>query len=198
MHLTLQLSFTKKMKESDQMDFRSKDDVLSLLIDLDYYCKENNINGEIVVLGGSALLTYLELNQSYFRPTMDIDVNIIETTNEGKFRELLQSLQIDIVGGIMEVPPLEDLGDHEKLIMLDNDFEVIKVYIPKIELLACTKIFSDRGKDLEDLENYKILENCNKEKLLEMVEEYKVNLLNPTNPDLNVHQLDRLLKEKGI
>lgn len=178
--------------------YRDEKDVLNILTDLDLYCKQSNVKGELVILGGSAFLTYMGLENICFRTTLDIDVNIIATSNESIFKDFLKKLQIDVVGGIMEVPPLEDFENNNELIKLDYDFEYIEVYLPKLELLACTKIFSTRVKDLEDLEHYNILEKCDKIKLLKMVEEYKRYLLNPSNPDLNVHQLNRILKEKGI
>ena len=78
------------------------------------------------------------------------------------------------------------------------DFEAIKVYVPSIELLACSKIFSTREKDLRDLKETDILNFCNLEKLLDMVEEYKGYMINPDNSDTNVHHLEEALKEKGI
>jgi len=96
----------------------------------------------------------------------------------------------------MEVPPQEDLEEEKNL--LEFGLEAISVYLPDLELLACCKIFSTREKDLQDLERFEILDKCNKVKLLKMVEEYKSYLLNPTNPDLNVHQLDRIFSEREI
>ncbi|UJL45668.1 hypothetical protein KFZ58_14905 [Virgibacillus sp. NKC19-16] len=55
-----------------------------------------------------------------------------------------------------------------------------------------------RQKDLDDLENTPLLDVCDKEKLLEMVNEYKVELLNPNDPDLNFHQLDNIFHKRRI
>lgn len=92
----------------------------------------------------------------------------------------------------------EDLRNKESLFELDLDFSAIRVYVPTIELLACCKIFSTREKDLIDLKETPILEKCDTEKLLEMVAEYREYLLNPSNRDLNLYELDNILKEKGI
>ncbi|MEN1970109.1 DUF6036 family nucleotidyltransferase [Lentibacillus sp. N15] len=188
---------------SFQEECRNKDDILNQLHTLDYYCKKEDISAELVMMGGSAILTLMELNGQNFRPTMDIDINIINTMNKESFYKQLEKVKIDVVGGVMEVPPLEDFEfrntkDQKSLYELEVGFEAIRVFLPNLELLACCKIFSTRLKDLRDLEEMSILDNCNKDKLLGMVEEYKQNLLNPANPDLNVHQLDRIFEQKGI
>lgn len=73
---------------------------------------------------------------------------------------LYKRVNIDIVGGVKEVPPPEDLEDRSNHYIMKMDFKAIKAYLPSIELLACTKIFTDRQKDLDDLENTNILEQC--------------------------------------
>lgn len=181
-----------------QRKFWNKDDVLKTLSTLDYFCKQNNVTADLVMLGGSAILTLMEINGESFRPTLDVDVNIINVSDMSIFTEQLKKVNVEIVGGVMEVPPMEDFENQDFLYEVDAGFEAIRVYLPNIELLACSKIFSTREKDLYDLKDTKLLEKCDKEYLMSLVEEYKQYLLNPANPDLNVHQLDRIFKEKGI
>lgn len=179
-------------------EIRNVDEILDKLYTLDYLCLQRNVVAELVVLGGSGILLFMELNGKTFRPTRDIDVNLIATNNMEALLSSLAEVNIDIVGGVMEVPPMEDFKDKDSLFELDVNFSAIRVYVPSIELLACCKIFSTREKDLIDLKETSILENCNKEKLMKMIEEYKEYLLNPSNPDLNLHELDNIFKEKGI
>ena len=98
----------------------------------------------------------------------------------------------------MEVPPAEDFKEKDSLFELKIEFDALRVFVPSLELLACCKIFSVREKDLIDLEETTILEHCNKEKLLGMVDEYKRFLLNPNQIDLNLHELPRIFKGKKI
>lgn len=181
-----------------QKEFRTKDEVLKALYTLDLYCGQEGVSADLVMLGGSAILTLMEHNGLEFRPTMDIDINILSVSDMRKFTKQLERVNVEIVGGVMEVPPLEDFRNKDSIYEIEMDFKAIRVYLPNLELLACCKIFSTREKDLKDLENTAILTKCNKEKLMTMVEEYKLYLLNPSNPDLNLHQLDRILNEKGI
>ena len=90
---------------------------------------------------------------------------------------------------------MEDFSGGELFMIEGVDFQSIKIYVPSIELLACSKIFSTRQKDLQETD---ILDLCDKEKLLAMVEEYKTHMINPGNKDINVYSLDNILKEKGI
>jgi hypothetical protein len=173
-------------------------DIINRLIILDRYCSEKGVVGEIVLLGGSGILAYMNLFGSQFRATLDIDVNLVSSNNEEEFIKVLQEAKIDVVGGIMEVPPLEDFNPGEGFYELGSEFSAIRVYVPNIELLACCKIFTTRGKDLEDLENSLILEQCDLEKLMKMIDEYTQYLLNPSNSFLNLHELERILNEKGL
>ncbi|NNV05644.1 hypothetical protein ETC03_04085 [Geobacillus sp. MMMUD3] len=179
-------------------EMRTRDAILDKFYTLDYLCCKQGVVAEIVVLGGAALLLLMEQMGEQFRPTRDIDVHLISTNNMQALLRELEKINVDVVGGIMEVPPSEDLRNKESLFELDLDFSAIRVYVPTIELLACCKIFSTREKDLIDLKETQILEKCDTEKLLGMVAEYREYLLNPSNQDLNLYELDNILKEKGI
>jgi Nucleotidyltransferase of unknown function (DUF6036) len=137
---------------------RNADEILDKLYTLDYLCLKRNIVAELVVLGGSGILLFMELNGKKFRPTRDIDVNLLATNNMEALISSLAEVNIGIVGGVMEVPPMEDFKKKDSLFELDVDFSAIRVYVPSIELLACCKIFSTREKDLIDLKETSILE----------------------------------------
>ncbi|GLC90345.1 DUF6036 family nucleotidyltransferase [Lysinibacillus piscis] len=177
----------------DDMDL-----ILDKLSEVDIICGERGVNAEILILGGAGLLLLLETHNRKFRPTRDIDINLLSTNDEEGIRKVLKELAIDVLDGVVEVPPIEDFREQEKFRIEDAGFEHIKVFVPMIELLACTKIFSKREKDLQDLQDTDLLDICNKEKLLAMVNEYKDYLINPNDPDLNYHQLLRILKQKGL
>lgn len=180
------------------MDILTKtDDVAEQLERLDLYCQLNGVKAELVMLGGAGLLVLMELLGNEFRPTRDVDVNILKATDLDLVRQSLYEADIHIVGGVMSLPPMEDIKDGKKY-KLDMDFQAITVYVPSIELLACSKLFSKREKDLRDLRDSTLLDLCDITTLLSMVEEYKPYMLNPSDPDENVHQLEVILATKGI
>lgn len=177
---------------------RTAEDIIEKLDILDFLCIKKGVVAKLVILGGAGILLMLEMNDAKFRPTRDIDVNVLAASDEKEILRLLAEANIDTVGGVMELPPMEDFKEEESLHELGLEYENIRVYLPSIELLACCKIFSKRQKDLNDLTDTLLLDKCNKEILLEMVEDYKENLLNPSDPDINVHQLAHIFEQKGI
>jgi len=184
-----------KFMNDNHFVFSKTEEILDRLELLDIYCVADQVQAELVILGASGILLFMEMKKQTFRPTRDVDVNVLSTTNYDQIYELLQKVKIDTVGGVMELPPMEDFKKTELFKLEGIDFEAIKIYVPPIELLACTKIFSTREKDLRDLKETDILNLCCIEKLLDMVEEYKGYMI---NPDTNVHQLKEVLKEKGM
>lgn len=174
------------------------DEILDRLEYLDFLCEQHDIQAEFVILGGAGILLFMEMYDRPFRPTRDIDVNLLSTSNKEEIHKILEKTQIEIVGGVIDLPPMEDFRDGEKFEIEGVDFQAIKVYVPSIELLACTKIFSKREKDLKDLKETSLLDMCDKYKLLDMVEDYKENMLNPNDMNVNVHELMHILEEKGI
>ncbi|MET3576111.1 DUF6036 family nucleotidyltransferase [Bhargavaea ullalensis] len=185
--------------EKDHDQYTKSEEIVDHLFLLDFLCIQAGVKAELVVLGGSGILLQLELNNhTDFRPTQDIDVNVTSATNFDAIYEQLKKANIHPVGGVMEVPPLEDFQEEDSRQELDVPFSNIRVFVPSIELLACCKIFSKREKDLEDLESSSLLEMCNQELLGDMIAEYEENLLNKHDPNLNLHQLERILDEKGI
>ncbi len=57
-----------------------------------------------MILGGAGLLLIMEMQGDSFRSTRD-DINLISSTNEKGFREVLKRFEVDILDGIIEVPP---------------------------------------------------------------------------------------------
>lgn len=178
--------------------YQDSDAILDKLLEFDFHCIQKGLTGKIVVLGGSGILLFMEAMNDAFRPTRDIDVNILSASDLAAFRNMLISNGIDIVGGVSELPPQEDYIVGENLHRIDSDFEAIEVYVPSIEMLACTKLFSKRSKDYADLTESNLLNQCDKEKLLEMVEEYKLYMLNPNDTAINVHELLHFFELRGI
>lgn len=174
------------------------DEIINQLIEIDVSCGESDVSAEILILGGAALAILLEQYDSSFRSTKDIDIEILSTPNREIFESILRRYEVDIISGIVEVPPQEDFSVGEKFEVNKEGFKNLKVFVPKIELLACTKIFSKRGKDLQDLTETDLLLHCDKDTLRKLVDEYKDYTLMLGSPDLNYHQFDRILEEKGI
>jgi len=156
---------------------------------LDAICEQNNIKTDILLVGGAGLVVALEMVDSKFRPTYDLDVQLISSNNMTELRKILQVLEIDEVSGIIDFPPREDFLEGENF-ELEAGFTSIRVFVPSLELLACTKLFSSREKDLIDLLSCDILARCDKEKLCGLVKEYISYHPYPTNPNLNINQLD--------
>jgi len=183
-----------------QYDFAlcNSDDILDKLYTLDYLCKKEDIYAELIIFGGAGILLLLEKLGTTFRSTRDIDVNLLSTNNKDALVVILHEVGIDIVSGVIEVPPVEDFNTNGSKYELEVDFSAIRVFVPTFELLAISKIFSTREKDLVDLKEFPILENCDLNKLTDMITEYKNYVLNPDNPDLNLHQLVDILPPMDI
>lgn len=177
---------------------RNSDEIIDNLFKLDYLCKSRGLVGELILLGGASLALLMEMQDKAFRSTRDIDVNILNSSDETAMYAALKEAGIDVVGGVMTLPPMEDLRLDENRHELDVDFEAIRVFVPTPELIACSKIFSAREKDLKDLEESPLLESCDKEKLMTLVEDYKSYMSNPGDFNQNVFELDDILRRKGI
>lgn len=179
--------------------FHSLEQIIYKLMELDMHCSLKNIDAKLVILGGSGILINLAMQGTQFRSTNDIDVETIAATDIDSFSKSLAEFKIQTVGGIMDVPPMEDLKNQENLYKIEGQgFTNLDVYVPSLELLACCKIFSKREKDLYDLKDTNLLDKCDKSKLLSLIEEYKPYTLNIDDPFLNLHELANIFSEKGI
>ncbi|MGA4519250.1 DUF6036 family nucleotidyltransferase [Solibacillus silvestris] len=165
---------------------------------LDAFCTVNNTTGQLIMFGGSAILVSLELQNRPFRPTADIDVGILTSSDEKALIESLQAANIDLISGTIEVPPKEDLVDVSKFKLDIGTLDSIEVFVPSMEMLACTKLFSKRQKDLDDLEQTQLLDACDKNKLQDLIDEYTPYVLNPEHPDWNYHKFDDIRAVRGI
>lgn len=144
-----------------------------------------NLKFECFLIGGTLASYYLG---NEFRKTLDIDI----LENSPIPTHLLMKHGVDVVH-VTEVPPKEELEIEEKI-----KFSNLDVLIPKIEMLVTFKLMTTRGKDFQDLRNYPLLDNCNIEKLRNMINEYSSFLVSPDNPDLNYKQLEELLKHRNL
>ena len=176
----------------------STDEVVTQLELLDIYCGINKTFGQILMFGGSAILISLELQNRNFRPTKDIDVGILKSSNEKALIQAIRDANFDLIVGTIEVPPREDFEAFEKQRLNLNTLENIEVFVPSLELLACTKLFSKRQKDLDDLQDTDLLNVCDKDALQRLVDEYKDYVLNPEHPDWNYQKINDIFALRGI
>jgi len=163
-------------------------DVVDMLTDLDKRCAEENVKADLLLLGGAGLMIALELEGHGFRPTVELDFHIIETTDKSSLARAFEGFDIDTLADIVDFPPIEDL-ENDALFEIDNNFRAIRISVPSIEMLAISKMFSKREKDLRDLETSELLSLCDAEKLTALIEEYKSYLTNPEDGNLNVNNL---------
>jgi hypothetical protein len=178
--------------------YESINDILLDLGVLDGLCAKNGTTAKLMLFGASAILFQLELINIPFRATEDIDLSIYEASDVSAISKNIQASLIELVSsGTIEVPPVEDFDDMEKF-RIEWAFENIEVYVPSLEILAVTKIFSKRGKDLDDLKKSQLIPSCNKEKLLELVNEYKDYVLGVDHFDMNLYELNDIFKLHGV
>ncbi|OIK12905.1 hypothetical protein BIV60_15385 [Bacillus sp. MUM 116] len=179
------------------MELSKADHVLDQLDKLDIMCENEGVHAELIIIGGSGLLLLLEMIfKQDFRPTRDVDVQILSANDMNELYRLLKEANIHIVGGVAEFPPIEDFREKEKY-KVEAQFTNIEVYVPTPELLACTKIFSKRPKDLTDLQRSQLLDFCDLDILRDLIEDYKSYMLNPNDRDINVHQIEEILKQRA-
>lgn len=176
----------------------STQEVVEQLELLDIYCGLHNTSGQLILFGGSAILLSLELQNHVFRPTKDIDVGILRSSDEVALVEAIRMANFDLIVGTIEVPPLQDIDELGKRKITINTLDNIEVFVPSNELLACTKLFSRRQKDLDDLEQTDLLNVCNKEELQTLVEDYALYIVNPEHPDWNYHKINDIFALRGI
>lgn len=171
--------------------FLSKSEILQRLQEVD-----KNSNGvsspvEVLIVGGSALAL---LGES--RMTSDIDY----IGSMGYLpKEYLSSLGFS--SNVKTFFALYGTDEYSALEL--NGFKNLRVRVLSYEDLAVMKLFSTRGKDLEDLINYIFPKLSSYSSLKKKIETYKeYYYFDAERPDLHVNQLDylksRLKKEKNI
>ena len=147
---------------------------------LDKFCHDQGIRAEFVVVGGSAMNLLLAKENIEFRGTHDIDIAGLYTTSRDQLYQYLPKLGIEPVDGVL-LPEVSEFLNSENIQSFDDDYSNLTVYLPSYEMQACIKSLTDRRKDYEDVMNSGILDCCDIQKLIGLIEEYKDYILNP-NP----------------
>lgn len=124
------LSIDEEGKQGDLMSYQRRrffntNDIVDSLNTLDYLCIKNGVVAELVILGGAGILINMEAEGQEFRSTQDIDVNIVSTNDFDKMYEILREANIHVVGGVMEVPPMEDMMETGAKFELKSNFQAI-------------------------------------------------------------------------
>ena len=101
---------------------RNSDEIIDNLFKLDFLCKQRGLVADLLLLGGASLALMMEMQEKAFRPTRDIDVNILNSNDERAMHAILEKAGIDIVGGVMTLPPIKDFQKEESKHQLDADF----------------------------------------------------------------------------
>lgn len=171
--------------------FLSKSEIIQRLHELDKKSQGISSSAEVLIVGGSALAL---LGDS--RMTSDIDY----IGSLGYLpKEFLSSLGLS--SNVKTFFALYGTDEYSSLEL--SGFKNIRVKVLSYEDLAVMKLFSTRGKDLEDLINYifpKLSSYSSLRRKIETCKQYY--LFNSDLPELLVNQFalieDRLKKEKRI
>ena len=171
--------------------FLSKSEIIQRLHELDKKSQGISSSAEVLIVGGSALAL---LGDS--RMTSDIDY----IGSLGYLpKEFLSSLGFS--SNVKTFFALYGTDEYSSLEL--SGFKNIRVKVLSYEDLAVMKLFSTRGKDLEDLINYIFPKLSSYSSLRRKIETYKqYYFFNSDLPELHVNQFalikDRLKKEKRI
>lgn len=87
--------------------------------------------------------------------SLDVDFQSNDEINSQEIKDFMNLLNIHEIGGLMNVPPLDEL-----VIVDELTFGSLTVKIPSIENFALSKLLSNRPKDYNDLKSYPILDSC--------------------------------------
>lgn len=152
--------------------------------------KERSIkNIEVFIIGGETGQTIL--GRKDFRGTQDIDLIPKYMLNDETIN-IFYDNGFDIVE-VLEVPPVEDMDSYYKY-----ELSNITLHYPSVEYFALSKLMTQRSRDDDDLKNYPILDKCDLNFLRDKIEEYKVELLNPSNFNYNFHNFEEYLKYRKL
>lgn len=171
--------------------FLSKSEILQRLHELDKKLEGTPSPSEVLIVGGSALALLGDA-----RMTSDIDY----IGSLGYLpKEYLSSLGFS--SNVKTFFALYGTDEYSALEL--NGFKNLRVRVLSYEDLAVMKLFSTRGKDLEDLINYIFPKLSSYSSLKKKIKTYKeYYYFDATLPELHVNQLDylksRLKKEKNI
>lgn len=171
-------------------DVIDKKRMLKRLEVLDDYLKEFGVSYQIYLFGSCLGMYHLEQD---YRKSLDIDFQSKQNLLNKEIKNIMSDMEIHEIGGIMDIPPLEELEIVEKI-----DYGNLTVFIPSIENFALSKLLSNRRKDYDDLANYPILDKCNLSKLKHMLDEYLPYF--PFNENLfyNFNYFEDLLENRNL
>ena len=173
-------------------------DIIREMIVLDLICQEEEAQLKIAIFGGAALL--MHLGDDVFRATQDIDFRVEEVSSKEKLKRImdLKPGVFHPLGMFPEFPDQELYQENGKeYFELEGIvFENLRIFLPSIEMLALSKLMSNREKDLEDLKTKPIMDKCDLAMLQELVEEAKTYKYQTS--EYNFHEWDGILKARKL
>lgn len=168
----------------------NKENLIKRLKKLNDYFSKRNFSYQIYLFGSCLGIYHLDKD---FRKSLDIDYQSSTSIFDERIRSVMNDLEIHEIGGIMDIPPLDEIEIVETL-----KFGSLTVYIPSIENFALSKLLSNRLKDYTDLRDYPILDKCNLIKLKDMLDDYLDYFIFADKKDYNFNFFDDLLKERNL
>ncbi|WP_211656192.1 DUF6036 family nucleotidyltransferase [Planococcus alpniumensis] len=174
------------------------EDVIMELAVLDAVCESEEVELEIAIFGGAALLFHL--GDAEFRGTRDIDFRVEKLNSREKLKTILDKTSgvFQLLSVFPEWPDQEVYLQHgTRYHEMDGvAFTNLRIFLPSIEMLALSKLISKREKDLEDLKTKPIMEKCDLALLSQFVEEGESFFFNTS--EFNFHEWDDILASRGI
>jgi hypothetical protein len=172
--------------------------IVKELVVLDLICQKEEAYLCIAIFGGASLL--LHLGDESFRGTRDIDYRIERFTS----KEKLEKIKKEMPGVFEELGGFPEFPDREMYLQEGKEyhewkgvpFRNLRIFLPSIEMVALSKLMSNREKDLIDLKETPILNMCDLGKLKEYIDECKTYLSNTR--EYNYLEWDDLLKARGL
>lgn len=170
------------------------------LATLDYLCNKERVNVKLVLFGGAALL--IHLGEEKYRRTMDIDYKVMATSNKEKIQEVLKQLPsvFQLLGGFPLYPDQEMYQEDGKELFELNKvkFTNISIFLPSIEMVALSKLMSNRPKDLNDLQETELLNQCDLKKLKGLADECASYMTNYELKNSNYSDWEYLLSKRDL
>lgn len=179
------------------MEKLNEQSIIRELLVLDLICQEEDTFLNIALFGGASLI--LLLGDKSFRGTIDIDFRIESVSSEEKLKKIIETMPgvFEELGHFPEFPDQEMYLENGTYYELDSvQFSHLKIFLPAIEMIALSKLMSNRGKDLADLMETPNLNQCNLVKLKENVDYCKTYLFNTR--EFNFLEWDNILAARGL
>lgn len=180
------------------MDKLNEQAILRELLALDLICIEEDVKLSIALFGGASLILHLGDNQ--FRGTRDIDYRTEYVSSREKFIKIQDLMPgvFEELGGFPEFPDQElyQKNGKEYYEWDGVQFSKIKIFLPSIEMIALSKLMSNREKDLEDLTDTPILNMCDLIKLKELIDDCATYLANTR--EYNFLEWSEILIARGL